>query len=150
MPKNKPSFKQHVKIVQHMLTRKFPGISFEVRVRKFPAVSIRDDYDRFIEVKFKPVDDKPTVADVEYYLRRFQNGEPDRKGAIFARSFWTNEDGFGVLALIRKKMRNGSSVIEERCKEPTENGPYWLTRFEIQKYKVIDSNDKPYVIYDED
>ncbi len=143
----KNTFKQHRKIIQYMLSRKFPDAKFNVRVMK--VINEKDglyqSHKRWIEVSFHGDDeDSPTVKNVEYYLKRFKNGERDREGNNYARSFWANDKGYATLALIRKKRKDNTSTIVERYDEPEKGGPYYLARFEIQDYRVVDLDDKPY------
>lgn len=149
----KNTFKQHCKIITYMLSRKFPDASFDVRVRKIinEKDGLYQSHRRWLEISFHGADENnPTVKSVEYYLKRFKNGDKDRDGNIYARSFWANDKGYATLALIRKKRKDGTSTIVERYDEPEKGGPYHLARFEIQDYRVVDLDDKPYQTFDYD
>ena len=149
---SKTTFRKHVKVIDYMLHRKFPDAEFEVNLRKvgIEAPGGYRDWDRWIEIGYFG-DDKgcPERKEIEYYLKRYQN-DKDRHGNIYARTFWVNSKGRAQLALIRKKFRDGYSSIVERYDPPEKGGPYKMERFELQEYRLINRDDKPYNTYKDD
>lgn len=148
------SFAKHVRVIHTMLHRKFATCIFKVSLQK--EHTKRDGcrmWRRWIKIECTlPNDHSVHLKDIEYYLQRFQNSEPDRKGRYYTRSYWVNERGFARAGTIRRINGDGTSEIMERETKPSTGGPYQLMRFEIQEYEVTDVAKvvKPYDVYEDD
>lgn len=140
----KNTFVQQARIIDYMLHRKFPDAEFEVSVKKSFITNsrgFREINRRWIEVKCdfgEP--EKYHVKDVIYWLTRFQDSEPDRRGDVYTRSFWVSKSGFASLGLVRRKRRDGTSSVEERY-APYNKNQTTLMRLPIQEYEVVNVLD---------
>ena len=142
--------KKQLKLIRLVLAREFPNVDFTLHNRLVWDDKCNYWGSRHGEVNFDASICDVTVADVQKFLKRFEDTPRVGDNHGYLRTYWVNDKGNVTLARVRKLFEDNSTKLSDSFDPPKDGTTYTYQRFQIQNYVVNDTSKVPerdYIVF---